>query len=96
MTVRSCWIIAGMALSEIQNALAAFIAARIMKQPGRAIGPHDSLIKSGLIDSFSLVDVGLFIEDNYGVLIEDPDLTADLMDTLTLMEKAVQTRQTAL
>ncbi len=79
-------------MSEIQQQLAAFIAAKIMKQPGRAIKPDESLIKSGKIDSFSLVDVGLFVEDTWGFVIPDPELTADLMDTLELMERAIQKR----
>jgi acyl carrier protein len=79
-------------MSDTQQKLAAFIAAKIMKQPNRAIKPDESLIKSGKIDSFSLVDVGLFIEDEFKVLIDDADLTADLMDTLELMEKAIAAR----
>jgi acyl carrier protein len=80
-------------MTEIQSKLAAFIADKIMKQPGRAIKPDESLIKSGKIDSFSLVDVGLFIEDEFNLRIDDVYLTADLMDTLELMEKAIVSRQ---
>jgi acyl carrier protein len=79
-------------MSETQQKLARFIAEKIMKQPGRAIAADESLIKSGKIDSFSLVDVGLFIEDTFGIVIPDPDLTADLMDTLSLMESAINKR----
>jgi acyl carrier protein len=82
-------------MSEIQEKLAAFIAAKVMKQPKRVIKSDESLIKSGKIDSFSLVDVGLFIEDTWGFVIPDPELTADLMDTLDLMERAIQKRLSA-
>jgi acyl carrier protein len=76
-------------MSEIQTKLARFIAEKIMKQPKRELKPDQKLISSGLIDSFSLVDVGLFIEDEFGVRIDDVDLTVELMDTLELMEKAI-------
>ena len=82
-------------MSEIQTKLARFIAEKIMKQPKRELKPDQKLISSGLIDSFSLVDVGLFIEDEFGVRIDDVDLTVELMDTLTLMEKAVVVRRGA-
>ena len=82
-------------MSEIQTKLARFIAEKIMKQPKRELRPDQKLISSGLIDSFSLVDVGLFIEDEFGVRIDDVDLTVELMDTLTLMEKAVLARRGA-
>ena len=80
-------------MSEIQTKLARFIAEKIMKQPKRELRPDQKLISSGLIDSFSLVDVGLFIEDEFGVRIDDVDLTVELMDTLELMEKAVAARR---
>lgn len=80
-------------MSEIQTKLARFIAEKIMKQPKRELKPDQKLISSGLIDSFSLVDVGLFIEDEFGVRIDDVDLTVELMDTLELMEKAIAAEQ---
>lgn len=80
-------------MSEIQTKLARFIAEKIMKQPKRELRPDQKLISSGLIDSFSLVDVGLFIEDEFDVRIDDVDLTVELMDTLELMEKAVAARR---
>jgi len=82
-------------MSEIQTKLARFIAEKIMKQPKRELKPDQKLISSGLIDSFSFVDVGLFIEDEFDVRIDDVDLTVELMDTLTLMEKAVLARRGA-
>jgi acyl carrier protein len=80
-------------MSETQSKLAQFIAEKIMKQPKRELKPDQPLISSGLIDSFSLVDVGLYIEDQFGVRIDDSDLTVELMDTLVLMEKAVEQRR---
>lgn len=80
-------------MSETQAKLARFIAEKIMKQPKRELKPDQPLISSGLIDSFSLVDVGLFIEDEFGVRIDDSDLTVELMDTLVLMAGAVEARR---
>ena len=80
-------------MTETQAKLAKFIAEKIMKQPKRELKPDQPLISSGLIDSFSLVDVGLFIEDEFGVRIDDSDLTVELMDTLVLMAGAVEVRR---
>ena len=62
-------------MSEITNQLSTFIAGKIIKQPGRIISPEEPLLSSGLIDSFSLMDLALFIEDTFGVRIElaNPD-----------------------
>jgi acyl carrier protein len=42
----------------------------------------EPIISSGLVDSFSLVDLALFIEDQFGVRIEDTELNADVFDTV--------------
>ena len=59
-----------------------YIAEKILKQPGRRITADESLLSSGLIDSFSLMDLALFVEDTFGVRIEDTELNADTFDTL--------------
>ena len=58
-------------MEELVSKLAAFIATDILKQPKRAIRADEALISSGLIDSFSLMDISLFVEGKFGVRIED-------------------------
>lgn len=79
--------------SEIQTSLAQYIASKILKQPNRAIGPDEALLTSGLIDSFSLVDLGLFIEDQFGVRIDDAELNPQTFDTLTQLVKLIESRK---
>jgi acyl carrier protein len=69
------------------------IAAEILKEPKRTIRPDEPLISSGLIDSMSLVDVALLVEDTYGVHIDDTELNADTFDTLAQLADLVQSRQ---
>ena len=73
--------------------LGAYIAAKILKQPTRAIRADEALISSGLIDSFSLVDLALFVEDTFGVRIDDSELNAATFDTLTQLADLIQQRQ---
>jgi acyl carrier protein len=78
---------------ETIQTLNTYITAQILKQPGRQIDPAEALISSGLIDSFSLVDLALFIEDNFGVHIDDTELNADTFDTLEQLVALIQERQ---
>ena len=73
--------------------LSTFIASEILKQPNRSILPDEALISSGLIDSFSLMDLALFVEDTFGVRIEDTELNADTFDTLNSLAELIQSRQ---
>jgi acyl carrier protein len=73
--------------------LGSLIAEKILKQPGRAIDADQPLISSGLIDSFSLVDLALLVEDNFGVRIEDTELNAETFDTLNQLARLIAQRK---
>jgi acyl carrier protein len=75
------------------SALEGFIATNILKQPNRKIKPTEELISSGLIDSFSLIDVALFVEDTFGVSLADTELNAQTFDTLDQLMALIQSRQ---
>lgn len=79
--------------TDIISTLAQFIATEILKQPGRSLAAGEALISSGLIDSFSLVDLALFVEDTFGVHIDDTELNADCFDTLQGLAAIIQSRQ---
>jgi len=80
-------------MSELITKLSTFLATDILKQPNRVIAPDEALISSGLIDSFSLMDVALFVEDNFGVRIEDTELNADTFDNLSQLASLIESRQ---
>ncbi len=78
---------------SVISTLSAYIAAKILKQPNRSIGVDEPLISSGMIDSFSLMDLALFIEDTFGVHIEDTELNASTFDTLNQLASLIESRK---
>ena len=78
---------------ELKTKLAEYLAKDILKQPGRTIQPSEALLSSGLIDSFHLVDLALYVEDNFGVHIDDAELNASTFDTLDQLVALIQARQ---
>ena len=79
--------------TEIISPIAKFIAEKILKQPNKVISADEALISSGLIDSFSLMDLALFIEDTFGVRIEDIELNAETFDNLTQLAALIASRK---
>jgi len=79
--------------NEIIKKTTQYLQAEIIQQPDRQIDPDEPLISSGLIDSFSLVDFTLFIEDNFNVVIENTELDGRTFDTLTELSDLIQKRQ---
>ena len=77
---------------SIAAELSSKIASELLKQPDRQIDPNESLIKSGVIDSFKLVDLSILVEDKYGVLLDDYELNADTFDTITELAEIIQSR----
>jgi acyl carrier protein len=77
----------------MEEKIAQFIVTEILKNPGRMLRADEALISSGLIDSFSLVDLALFVEDTFGVRIEDSELTSSVFDTINELTAFVQERQ---
>lgn len=79
--------------NDITNTLSTYITTQILKQPKRALKTDEPLISSGLIDSFHLVDLGLFVEDKFGVRVDDSELNADTFDTLDQLVALIKGRQ---
>ena len=80
-------------MEEIISKLATYITSKILKQPKRTIRPDEKIISSGLIDSFSLMDLSLLVEKNFGVRIEDTELNAETFDSLQQLAALIQSRQ---
>ena len=78
---------------ELISELSDYIAAQILNQPGKVIEQDEKLITSGLIDSFHLVDISIFVENKYGVLIDDTELNSSTFNTLAELADLIISRQ---
>jgi acyl carrier protein len=77
---------------EITQIISTYIATQILKQPRRTLAPDEPLLSNGLVDSFSLVDLSLFIEKTYNVCIDDTELNRQTFDTLAQLVNLVKSR----
>lgn len=77
--------------SEAGSKLARFIQQAVSKDPRQPILADTALISSGLVDSFSLIKVLTFVEDEFGIVIPDEAATADAMDSIELILKLMDT-----
>lgn len=77
---------------EIKTKIGKYIAVELLKAPDREIKSDEPLISGGMIDSFSLVDLALFIEENFNVRIDDTELNADTFDSLNELADLVKSR----
>ena len=80
-------------MDDIQAKLSTFITREILKQPKRTLTLDEALLSSGLIDSFSLMDLSIFIENTFGVRIDETELNPDVFDTLSQLSSLIKSRQ---
>ena len=80
-------------MSDTLTTLADYIKRDILKQPNRTLAPDTKLISSGLVDSFSLVDLALFVQETFDVTIDDTELNAQTFDTLGQLTELVDSRR---
>ncbi|MGB2897425.1 MAG: acyl carrier protein [Anaerolineales bacterium] len=79
----------------MQDQIASFISTELLKDQTRKIAFDEALISSGLVDSFSLVDLALFIEEMFGARIDDTELTAEAFDTIEELVALISARRTS-
>ncbi len=78
--------------SDVIQLIGSKISSKILKIPEKIISADEPLISSGLIDSFSLVDLALEVEDLFGVRIEDFELNVDTFDSLGQLSDIIISR----
>lgn len=66
----------------MKDQLREYITRDMILDPNYPLGDDEGIMSGGLIDSFSLVTLAIFIEENFGVHLPDPELTVANMDTL--------------
>ncbi|RLE22269.1 MAG: hypothetical protein DRJ08_04330 [Acidobacteria bacterium] len=69
----------------VRKKLKSFILKEILRNPAYPMKPDEPLISGGLIDSFSVVQIAVFVEETFGIVIPDAELTVEDMDTLNQM-----------
>ena len=74
----------------MENKIIAFIKNEIVNDPDIEIKPDTELISSGLIDSFSLVTLYVYIEKEFGVKIPASRIIPDTFDTVEKITSLIE------
>jgi acyl carrier protein len=77
----------------MRDELRTFITAELMRDPTYNLKDNEALISGGLIDSFSLVELQIFIIQQFGVHIDDTELTAETIDSINDIVSLIEIRQ---
>ncbi|MFQ5433214.1 MAG: acyl carrier protein [Nitrospinota bacterium] len=59
------------------------------------LGDDDSLLEKGIIDSTGVLELVMFLEEDFQIEVKDEDLVPENLDTVNNLVKYINSRQTA-
>jgi acyl carrier protein len=71
--------------AAVRENIRSYIARELIRDESYQIGDEEGIITGGLMDSFSLAELAVYVENKFNIYIPDPDLTVEKMDTLNLI-----------
>jgi acyl carrier protein len=67
---------------EIVQVLREFVRRHLLRDPHYPLRDDEPLVSAGLIDSFMVAHLAVFVEQRFGVYLPDVVLLSDEMDSL--------------
>ncbi len=67
---------------EVRGSLRDFITENFLFGDGNGFNEHTSFLESGIVDSTGMLEIINFLEERYGITIEDDELVPENFDSL--------------
>jgi len=61
--------------ADVRPKLRAFITRELIRDAAYPLTDTEGIVSGGLMDSFALAELGVFVEKEFNIYIPDPDLT---------------------
>jgi acyl carrier protein len=82
-----------MVQAEVRARVWAYILEDFLyMRPDATVGPDESLLQSGVLDSLGVMDLVAFLEQTYGIPVESREITESNLDTLNRIADYVTTK----
>lgn len=62
-------------------------------QGGDALGSEDSFLEKGLIDSTGVLEVVMFLEERFGIKVQDEELVPENLDSVGRIARFVERKR---
>jgi len=82
-----------MSALTVNTQIERFITEKLLRGSRQSVGPDESLISSGILDSLNWLQLVGFVEKRFGVKIEDSELTPEAWDTVNAIGELVVRKQ---
>jgi acyl carrier protein len=75
---------------SFRDDLTSYIRQNLLRDDSAVLGPDDSLIDAGALDSVGLMNVLSFVESHAGVKVPDSEVIPQNFESVTAIEALVQ------
>jgi acyl carrier protein len=78
----------------VEQELERFVVETLGRRQGiRSVGAEEDLVGEGLIDSLGLTELVAFIEQRFGVVVDDDDVVIDNFRNIRSMESFIESKR---
>lgn len=77
---------------DMREKIIKYIRDEYVDKPGTVVEDNTPLISSGLVDSFSMVSLKMFLEDQYRIQLSDDEATTDQFETVARIMELVNSK----
>ena len=77
---------------DVADRIEAFIHARFPLARERGVARDDSLLDDGILDSLGILDVVAFLEESFGVSVQDEELDPENFDSVDALASFVRAK----
>jgi len=74
-------------LKDLERALLTEIAVNIDR---KFLAPDEDLLEKGIIDSLGIMKLILYMEDTYGITVNDEEIVPENFQSLNILEKFIE------
>ncbi len=79
---------------EIQARIRDYIAQNLLfSDDGFGYSDNASFLEEGIVDSVGIMELVLFVEENFGLSVDDGDLTPDNFDSVNKLASYIKRRR---
>jgi acyl carrier protein len=84
-------------MKSIEEKIRTYIAENILfSNNGYRYSDDASFLEEGIVDSMGIMELVMFVEENFGVTVDDEDLTPDNFDSVARLAAYIRRKSEAL
>lgn len=80
---------------SVKHQIREFLAENFYAAEAESITDDQSLVQTGLLDSTGVLELALYLEETFGIQVEDEDLLPENLDSLSRIEDFVNGKRSA-